>query len=262
MPGTVNGWLEGVFGAASKCKERDSIGLTSPRGSDITSCCRPFPFLGSFSDPRSEAFISTEKSPRPPDSKVHARTAFHVPTASMNDPSHYPSEQPGLEVGVPSVQHQYAGHNKAPSPYDEAASKEAIPYRQQAGLEPVPPQPPPSRVCGLPKRKFWIVLALGILVIGAALGGGLGGGLSGRHRTATGTPEQTTSSSAVSASTTASTTASTAAATSSIQPFNTSPGTYRIVNVATNTAIDLLNGGTTNDTEIECWQVTVSLSSN
>ncbi|KAE9372629.1 carbohydrate-binding module family 13 protein [Stipitochalara longipes BDJ] len=183
----------------------------------------------------------------------------------MNSQPHYSGDQPGLEVGAPSVQHQYAGHYQEQSPYNQAASKEAIPYPAYAGLEAVPP--PSSRLCGLPKRTFWIVLALVILVVGAALGGGLGGGLSAKHKTAhvptssgstSGTPEQQTTSSsasplAASTSTTASTTSSASVATSTIQPFSTSPGTYRIINVATNTAIDLLNGGTSNDTEVECW---------
>jgi hypothetical protein len=182
----------------------------------------------------------------------------------MNSPPYYPSEQPGLEVGRPPGQHQYAGHKQEQSPYNEAAFKEAIHDPPYAGLEPVPPHP--SRLCGLTKRTFWIVLALAILVIGAALGGGLGGGLSSKHKTvhlpassgsSSGAPEQQTTSSAsptaASTSTTRSTTSSVAAATSTIQPFSVSPGTYRIINVATNTAIDLYNGGTTNDTEIECW---------
>jgi hypothetical protein len=182
----------------------------------------------------------------------------------MNIPPYYPSEQPGLEVGRPPVRNQNAGHQQEQSTYNEAASKEAIHYPPYAGLEPVPP--PLSQVCGLPKRTFWIVLALVILVIGAALGGGLGGGLSSEHKTAhlpassgssSGAPEQQTTSSAspaaASTSTIRSMTSSAAAATSTMQPFSVSPGTYRIINVATNTAIDLYNGGTTNDTEIECW---------
>jgi hypothetical protein len=114
-----------------------------------------------------------------------------------------------------------------------------------------------------------MVFALALLVIGAALGGGLGGGLSAAHKTAhvpadsgsssiTPDQQQTTSHPASPAATTTgpstiSLSASTSAPSSTIQPFSTSPGTYRIINVYTNTAVDLLNGGTTNDTEIECW---------
>jgi hypothetical protein len=49
------------------------------------------------------------------------------------------------------------------------------------------------------------------------------------------------------------TTISTTPTSSTIAPSNTGPGTYYIVNVATNTAMDLLYGNPTNDTEINGW---------
>ncbi|PMD38002.1 carbohydrate-binding module family 13 protein [Hyaloscypha variabilis F] len=91
-----------------------------------------------------------------------------------------------------------------------------------------------------------------------AIGGGVGGGLAAAHRKTTSTSSQQQSSSASSsAAATSSPTASSASpstTSSGIPPSSTQPGTYRIINIASNTAIDLLNGGTTNDTEIECWQ--------
>jgi hypothetical protein len=39
-----------------------------------------------------------------------------------------------------------------------------------------------SRICGLPKPTFWLVIAFVLIVLGAAIGGGLGGGLSAAHK--------------------------------------------------------------------------------
>ena len=181
---------------------------------------------------------------------------------------YYPGEQPGLEVGAPPMPPQqiHPDYMAYQSPYYQAASKETPPYIPQQ-----PATPTPNRICGLPTRIFWIVFALVLLVVGAALGGGLGAGLSA-HKTAhlpdnsnpgssssSGTPEpqQSTSHSSypypTAATTSSSTTTLSSTPTSTIQPFSTEPGTYRIINVATYNALDLYNGGTTNGTEIECW---------
>jgi len=180
---------------------------------------------------------------------------------------YYPGEQPGLEVGVPSMaamppQQIHPDYMAYQSPYYQAASKEAPPYIPQQQ----PATPESNRICGLPTRIFWVVFAVVLLVLGAALGAGLGAGLSA-HKTAhlpdnsgsassSGTPEQqqSTSHSVYAYPTAYSTTTSSSAPTSTIQPFSTKPGTYRIVNVATYNALDLYLGGTTNGTEIECWQ--------
>ncbi|KAE9364769.1 carbohydrate-binding module family 13 protein [Stipitochalara longipes BDJ] len=186
----------------------------------------------------------------------------------MNKPEEYPGDQPGLEVGSPP---SYVGHSR--SPYYQAVEKEAY----TGGP---PPTPLPPRICGLPTRIFWVVFALVLLVIGAALGGGLGGGLATSRKTAAAhipsTPSSSSSSSSSSStetpqqqqtisyspsSTATSTspsaqlsTSSAAASASTIAPFSTAPGTYRIINIQTNTAIDLMLGGTANGTEIEAWQ--------
>ncbi|KAH8748725.1 ricin B lectin domain-containing protein [Hyaloscypha sp. PMI_1271] len=160
----------------------------------------------------------------------------------------YNSDQPGLEVGLPPGQPDHVGYQQ--SPYTQAASKEVMPYAGQST--------PPPRICGLPTRTFWIAFALALLVVGAALGGGLGGGLAASHKAAhvpsassssTGTPQQQQSTSLSSSTSTS----STSAPSSTITPFSTSPGTYRIINILTDTAIDLLNGGTTEGTEITAW---------
>jgi hypothetical protein len=193
-----------------------------------------------------------------------------VPIALTMSKPYYPGEQPGLEVGVPPMpsmppQQIHPDYMAYQSPYYQAASKEAPPYIPQQQ----PATPEYNRICGLPTRIFWIVFAVVLLVLGAALGAGLGAGLSA-HKTAhlpdnsgsassSGTPEQqqSTSHSAyaypTAATTSPSTTTSSSSPTSTIQPFSTKPGTYRIVNVATYNALDLYLGGTTNGTEIECW---------
>ncbi|PMD60463.1 carbohydrate-binding module family 13 protein [Hyaloscypha bicolor E] len=168
----------------------------------------------------------------------------------MSKPYNY--DQPGLEVGLPPAQPDHVGYQQ--SPYTQAASKEGPPYAGQST--------PPPRICGLPTRTFWIVFALALLVVGAALGGGLGGGLAASHKAAhvpsasssnTGTPQQQQSTS-LSSSTATSTSTSSTSAPSTISPFSTSPGTYRIINILTDTAIDLLYGGTAKGTEIEAWE--------
>jgi hypothetical protein len=154
-------------------------------------------------------------------------------------------DQPGLEV-VPSVH------------------REELEYHQQetkdtAYINELPGTSAP-RICGLSTRKFWIAFSLVLVVLGAAIGGGVGGGLSAAHSVKdVPTPQQqqqpTGSASSFSATSTSSlTVTSSASSTSSaITPFSTQPGTYRIVNVYANTAIDLYLGGTANGTEIECW---------
>ncbi|RDW62433.1 hypothetical protein BP6252_11866 [Coleophoma cylindrospora] len=148
--------------------------------------------------------------------------------------------------------------------------------RNQPGLEVVPPVPPqdieyqtkdappyvsyePSasstRICGLTRRAFWTAFALVLVVIGAAIGGGVGGGLSTSHKSES-IPTQQQSTSSISSSSATSITSSTTASTTStgIPPSSTQPGVYRIINISTNTALDLLFGNPANGTEVECWQ--------
>jgi hypothetical protein len=112
------------------------------------------------------------------------------------------------------------------------------------------PLTPSSRTCGLLPRTFWIGFVLVLVVLGAAIGGGVGGTFhGGKDKSVSTTPQQQSTSSAYSLSTTStsssnaipySTTASLSTSTSTgILPFSTQPGTYRIINIATNTAIDL-----------------------
>ncbi|CZR69743.1 uncharacterized protein PAC_19643 [Phialocephala subalpina] len=138
------------------------------------------------------------------------------------------------------------------------------PYEQYKQDEPfinelrAPITSPRARICGLTTRTFWIVFVIVLVVLGAAVGGGVGGGLAASHSTMTSPQGQSssTASSPTSASSTSSSpysTASSTATSSSIAPFSTAPGTYRIINIATNTAVDLLFGGTTNGTRIDGW---------
>ncbi|RDW66619.1 hypothetical protein BP5796_09368 [Coleophoma crateriformis] len=151
--------------------------------------------------------------------------------------------QPGLEVAPP-----------VPPQDIEYQTKDAPPYVNYE------PSKSSTRICGLASRTFWIVFALVLVVIGAVVGGGVGGGLSTTHKSAS-IPTQQHSTSSISASSATSISSSTTTSTTSsstistgIPPSSTQPGVYRIINISTNTAIDLFWGNTANGTEIECWQ--------
>ncbi|KAI2464884.1 hypothetical protein F4781DRAFT_51556 [Annulohypoxylon bovei var. microspora] len=57
------------------------------------------------------------------------------------------------------------------------------PFQEQPQEQPQekPQQQPNSRICGLPRRKFYLALTAGILVIIAAIAGGVAGGLASKQ---------------------------------------------------------------------------------
>lgn len=150
-------------------------------------------------------------------------------------------DQPGLELAPIAHPEEvdYHQHETKDAPYISELSGASAP-----------------RICGFLPRIFWIGFVLVLVALGAAIGGGLGGGLSAAHKgkivpTPTVTsPVSLSSGTATSPSPSAPSASSTSSA---IAPFSTQPGTYIIVNIATNTAVDLYLGGTTNGTEIEGW---------
>jgi cytoskeletal protein RodZ len=167
-------------------------------------------------------------------------------------------DQPGLEVVPPAP-----GLEAVPQVYREELGYHQQETKDAAYIIELPKTSTP-RICGLSTRTFWPALVLVLVVLGAAVGGGVGGGLSAAHKDQkVPTPQQQQSLSPVSPSSATSTTSlptssarstsSSSSTSSAITPFSTQPGTYRIINIATNTTIDLDYGGTTNGTEIECW---------
>ncbi len=150
--------------------------------------------------------------------------------------------QPGLEVALPNARenttYDHDGSKSPPYPNNELTAK------------------PSHRICGLSSHLFWITLAIVLVVLGGAIGGGVGGGLSAAHKNknvSVSSQQKSSSVSSITSSTTSSTALSSSSTSTGIPPSSTQPGIYRIVNIASNTAIDLLFGGTRNDTTIECW---------
>jgi hypothetical protein len=148
--------------------------------------------------------------------------------------------QPGLEVAPPTARENTAydpyGSKSPPYPNNELTAK------------------PSHRICGLSSHLFWIIFAIVLVVLAGAIGGGVGGGLSAAHKNKNVSAQQTSSSvSSIISSTTSSSAFSSSSTSTGIPPSSTQPGIYRIINIQSNTAIDLLNGGTSNDTTIECW---------
>lgn len=150
-------------------------------------------------------------------------------------------DQPGLEL-APIAHPEEMG-------YHQHETKDAPYISELSGVS-------APRICGVLPRIFWIGFVLVLLVLGAAIGGGLGGGLSAAHKgkiVPTPTVTSSVSSSSVPGTSPSPSAPSPSSTSSAIAPFSTQPGTYIIVNVATNTAVDLYLGGTTNGTEIEGW---------
>ncbi|TVY36908.1 hypothetical protein LOCC1_G007445, partial [Lachnellula occidentalis] len=153
--------------------------------------------------------------------------------------------QPGLEVvpqgvGTPLYVDKYPVHPDTSIPTPKSA---------------------PSRICGLSRRTFWIVLVLLVLVVlGAGIGGGVGGGLSGSHKNKSVSATSQSSNAGVSSTSasltgsSSSTNPSSTTSTSTRAPLaSTTPGSYRIINVESNTALDLYvlgEGYLTHSTEL------------
>ncbi|PMD37235.1 carbohydrate-binding module family 13 protein [Hyaloscypha variabilis F] len=202
----------------------------------------------------------------------------------MDKEVHHPRIQPGLEVGLPP---SYVGYSR--SPYYQAVEKEG--YTIQQPQTPLLPRicGLPTHIFWI---VFALLLLVIGAALGGGLGGGLASrktsqssaadlpataslslSLSSSSSSTIETPQQqqttthgpyptttsTTSTSSSPPSSTSSAAVSTsstvleAASASTIAPFSTAPGTYRIINIQTNTAIDLLGGGTAIGTEIEAW---------
>ncbi|KAI9722683.1 MAG: hypothetical protein M1812_001614 [Candelaria pacifica] len=88
--------------------------------------------------------------------------------------------QPGLEVGQqPQLSQSYHGHGEF---YGDRKG-----YRDEYIHNEEPP--PPSRtICGLRPATFWLALALGAVIIIAAVGGGVGGSLAAKRSSSKPTP--------------------------------------------------------------------------
>jgi len=163
-----------------------------------------------------------------------------------------------FKFGLQNICNEFAKLLKILQPKQDYTQYQAVtkvdpPYYEQDLHQQVPSSPTgvsrESRICGLKRKTFWIVLVVVLLVvIGAAVGGGVGGSLSSKNSSNNDPAPQTSGSGTATGGlqTSPSTTTPTSSTTSSSSTSTPTPSgdvieprVYRLTNVEGGTAIDL-----------------------
>ncbi|KAI0202362.1 hypothetical protein F4808DRAFT_468508 [Astrocystis sublimbata] len=100
---------------------------------------------------------------------------YHPHGVEANPAHRYIEQDPHAAPNV----HSYTSEAKVVYPGEGVIRNDGAPPEQQS-------TPEPARICGIPKKRFWILITiLVIVIIGAAVGGGVGGSLAARRTDAT-----------------------------------------------------------------------------